>query len=129
MPLIPLQIPKGQYRNGTEYMSQGRWRDANLVRWHEDALRPIGGWQQRGTVDLNKTVRGMLAWEDNSGNRYVAFGRHDGLTAMTAGNTTYDITPTSFTTGRVTATALTGYGGGLYGYETYGSPPTGVNTC
>ena len=122
MPLIPLQIPKGQYRNGTEYMAQGRWRDANLIRWHEDALRPIGGWQQRGTVDLNKTVRGMLAWEDNSGNRYVAFGAHDSLTAMTAGNTTYDITPTSFTTGRVTATALTGYGGGLYGYETYGTP-------
>ena len=73
MPLIPLQIPKGVYRNGTEYMAQGRWRDANLVRWHEDALRPIGGWQQRGTVDFTGAVRGMLAWEDNSGNRYVAW--------------------------------------------------------
>lgn len=128
MPLIPLQIPKGVYRNGTEYMSQGRWRDVNLVRWHEDALRPVGGWQQRGSVDLAGTVRGMISWEDNSGNRYVAFGMHDSLVAMTATNTTYDITPTSFTTGRVDAAIFTGFGGGFYGYETYGTPrsDTGV---
>ena len=128
MPLIPLQIPKGQYRNGTEYMSQGRWRDANLIRWHEDALRPIGGWQQRASVNLAGTVRGMLAWEDNSSNRYVAFGLHDSLIAMTSGNTTYDITPTTFTTGRVDATTFTGFGGGLFGQETYGTPrsDTGV---
>lgn len=128
MPLIPLQIPKGQYRNGTDYMSQGRWRDANLVRWHEDSLRPIGGWQQRSTVDLDGTVRGMIAWEDNSGNRYVAFGLHDSLIAMTSGNTIYDITPATFTTGRVDASAITGFGGGLYGEETYGVPrsDTGV---
>lgn len=128
MPLIPLQIPKGQYRNGTEYMSQGRWRDANLIRWHEDALRPIGGWQQRGSVNLAGTVRGMLAWEDNSSNRYVAFGLHDSLIAMTSGNTTYDITPATFTAGRVDASAITGFGGSLYGEETYGTPrsDTGV---
>ena len=129
MPLIPLQIPKGVYRNGTEYMAQGRWRDANLVRWHEDALRPIGGWQERGTVDFSGTVRGMLAWEDNSGNRYVAAGMHNALKVMTAGNTIYDITPTSgFTAGRVTASTNAGFGGGTYGNEYYGTPrsDTGV---
>jgi hypothetical protein len=51
MPLVPLNIPKGQYANGTEYQSQGRWRDVNLVRWHEDALRPIGGWRPRAQSD------------------------------------------------------------------------------
>lgn len=128
MPLIPLQIPKGQYRNGTEYMAQGRWRDANLVRWHEDALRPVGGWQQRGNVTIGGVTRGMIAWEDNSGNRYAAFGTHDSLTVMNATNTTYDITPATFTSGRVDATTFTGYSGGFYGYETYGTPrsDTGV---
>ena len=32
MTLIPLQIPPGVYRNGTEYQASNRWYDANLVR-------------------------------------------------------------------------------------------------
>lgn len=121
MPLIPLAIPKGVYRNGTEYMQQGRWRDANLVRWHEDALRPIGGWRQRSSVDFGGVVRGMLAWSDNSNNRYLAAGLNDSLKVMTAGNAIYDITPTTFTTGRVDADYNNGFGGGAYGRETYGT--------
>jgi len=65
MPLIPLQIPKGAYRNGTDLMSQGRWRDVNLIRWHEDALRPIGGWRQRQDVDIQGVAMHIIEWEDN----------------------------------------------------------------
>ena len=122
MPLIPLNLPAGQYRNGTEYQSQGRWRDGNLIRWHEGALRPIGGWRQRGTVDLNGVARTMVAWEDNSNNRRVALGTHNKLYAMTAGNTISDITPAGFTSGRVDATAFTGYGGSTFGNGLYGLP-------
>jgi hypothetical protein len=121
MPLIPLQIPKGQYRNGTEYMSQGRWRDANLVRWHDDALRPVGGWQQRGSVDLSMKVRGMISWEDNNDTRRVAFGSYNALKIMNAGNVVTDITPTGLSAGREDATAFTGFGGGLYGTGYYGT--------
>ena len=35
MPLIPLDIPPGGYRNGTELDQSGRWRDMNLVRWRD----------------------------------------------------------------------------------------------
>jgi len=120
MPLIPLQIPKGAYRNGTEYMSQGRWRDVNLVRWHDDALRPVGGWRQRGDVDFSGTYRGMLSWEDNSGDKRLALGSYNALKVMNAGNVVTDITPTGLTAGRVDATSFTGYGGGAYGLEYYG---------
>lgn len=128
MPLIPLQIPKGQYRNGTEYMSQGRWRDINLVRWHEDALRPIGGWRQRGSIDLNGVVRSMLSWEENDGTRQIAAGTYNSLYAINANNTATDITPSGLTAGRVDATMNTAYGGGYYGNEEYGIPRADTET-
>lgn len=120
MPLIPLQIPAGAYRNGTDYMSQGRWRDVSLVRWHEDSIRPIGGWRQRQSVDVNGTSRSMHVWEDNSADPRMAIATHDALYAVNASGVTTDITPTGLTAGRVDASANTGYGGGNYGLEEYG---------
>ena len=128
MPLIPLKIPKGQYRNGTDLMSQGRWRDVNLVRWHEDALRPVGGWRQRGSIDINGTARSMMAWEDNTGDRYLAAGTYNKLYVITAGGTQTDITPAGLTAGRVSADVNTGYGGSFYGLEEYGEPRQDAST-
>lgn len=128
MPLIPIDLPPGLYRNGTEYQANGRWRDANLIRWHEGALRPVGGWQQRGTVDINAVARGALSWRDNSGDRYVAFGSHSKLQVMSASNTVTDITPSGFTSGRVSAANNTGYGGGFYGAGLYGTARTDVSS-
>ena len=125
MPLVPLNIPKGQYANGTEYQSLGRWRDVNLVRWHEDALRPVGGWRSRAqsdntAVNSGGVVRGVHAWVANNGNRYAAFGSHNKLTAMLESSVTHDITPGTFTTGRVDASVNTGWGSGGWGLFGWG---------
>lgn len=47
MSLLPLAFPPGIYRNGTEKQSQARWYDANLVRFYENTIRPIGGWRYK----------------------------------------------------------------------------------
>lgn len=120
MAFVPLQLPKGAYRNGTDLMSQGRWRDVNLVRWHEDVLRPVGGWRQRGSVSFDGVSRKMLSWEDNNSDGWLAVSTHDALYVMTIGNIIYDITPPALVAGRVDATINTGYGGGSYGLEAYG---------
>ena len=80
MPLIPLQIPAGVYRNGTDFQGSNRWRDANLVRWVENTMRPVGGWENR--VSLGTTApRGSLAWQDTTSDRWFAagFGVSDGV--------------------------------------------------
>ena len=120
MPLIELNIPNGVYKNGTDLQSSGRWNDANLVRWHEDALRPVGGWRERQSVDISGTARTAISWIDNSGDRLIAAGTHDALYAISAAGVVSDITPTGLTAGRVDAGVNNAYGGGLYGYEEYG---------
>lgn len=50
MALISLRLPPGIFRNGTKYQAKGRWFDANLVRWHEGAMLPWGGWSPILTI-------------------------------------------------------------------------------
>ena len=120
MSLIDLNIPAGVYRNGTDLQSRGRWRDVNLVRWHDGIMRPVGGWRTRSSNAGNAQLRGMLTWIDNSSNRYIASGTYNKLYAWTEAGIQYDITPAGLTAGRIDADAFTGYGYGFYGSYAYG---------
>ena len=119
---IPLSIPPGIVRSGTELQSAGRWRDGSLVRWRDGVLQPVGGWITRASSGATNPPRGALAWRDNNGNRRVAFGTASQLFVMSAANTVSDITPVGLTAGEAGATSNTGYGGGFYGVGTYGTP-------
>ena len=121
MALIPLKIPPGVYRNGTEYQSSGRWYDANLVRWFENTLRPIGGWRRKSTSAMTGICRGFITWRNNSAVRFAAAGTQSKLYAMDVGGVLKDITPTGFTAGTANATATTGYGFYTYGNLSYGT--------
>jgi len=127
MALIPLKIPPGVYRNGTEYQAMGRWYDSNLVRWFENTLRPIGGWRVKSTSAMTGICRGIITWRDNSAARWAAMGTQSKLYAMNALGVVKDITPTGFTTGSADATGTTGYGYWTYGSLSYGTarPDTG----
>src|SRR6056297_3629787 len=124
--IIPLEIPPGVYRNGTDLQSKGRWRDASLVRWHEGAMQPVGGWSQRGSVNVAGVPRAMRAWRDMTNNAWLAMGCHDKLFVMASGNVVSDITPDNFTPGRNDGGVITGYGGGAYGQGIYGQSTTGT---
>jgi len=128
MPLVPLKLQAGFYRNGTEFDASNRWRDGSLVRWRDGSLRPIGGWQEKKTGFSTNPIRGAHAWETNSNTAYFAGGSFDELKVMTGAGTVSDITPTSMTTGREDAALNLGYGGGFYGTGYYGTtrPSTGT---
>ena len=124
MPLIPLKLPAGFHRTGTDLDAAGRWRDGSLVRWRDGSLRPIGGWRVNENIASITTnaPRGMHTWESNNGTRYVAAGSYNELFAVVSGGTPYDIAPTDLTSGSESAAVNIGYGYGFYGSGTYGTP-------
>ena len=124
MALIPLKIPAGFYRNGTELDAAGRWRDGSLVRWRDGSLRPVKGWRVNENIAsiTTNSPRGSHTWESNNGTRYVAAGSYNELFAVLSSGTAYDITPTDLTSGSESAAVNIGYGYGFYGDGTYGTP-------
>jgi len=119
---IPIKLPPGVYRNGTEYQSAGRWNDANLVRWYENTLRPVNGWRSKSASTVTGACRAIITWRDNAADSYIGLGTHSKLFAMDVLGVLKDITPTGFTTGFIDATSSTGYGKNLYGSFAYGVP-------
>jgi len=123
MSLIALKIPPGIARNGTDFEQSGRWRDANLIRWHNQSLRPVGGWTSRNTSGdtISGKARGMLAWIDNSNGTRTAIGTNSNLYYVSESGIVSDITPSGFTSGEADAQVNTGFGGSFYGQSYYGT--------
>ena len=124
---IPVKLPPGLYRNGTDLDASGRWRDGNLVRWRDDSLRPVGGWADRIPVFGSEPVRSMHTWQDNSGSRWIVGGSANELTVATAAGAVSDITPVGLAAGLPDATIVDGYGAGAYGAGLYGTPRIGLS--
>lgn len=118
---VDLQIPPGVVRNGTDRQSSGRWRDASLVRWNDNAMQPVGGWRERADFTSGK-YRGSIAWAENAGDRWIAVGDYQSLKVATPAGVVSDITPAGFTSGSVNATQNNGFGGGAFGVGTFGTP-------
>jgi hypothetical protein len=130
-----LRLPPGLYRNGTKYEAKGRWYDANLIRFFERTIRPIGGWRvARDTAGgaLNGVgagaVRHALGWIATGGVRRLVVATVTGsgsafeLTAVVNG-TAYDITPSGITNGTINTSSSVGageYGDADYGEGIYG---------
>ncbi len=120
MTLVPLDIPPGVYRNGTDLQSQGRWRDSNLIRWIDGTMRPMKGWRVKSATAAAAKVRGMLSWIDNGSDRWIAGGTYNKLYIWSTTGVRSDITPNGLTAGREDAEAFIGYGGGTFGALAYG---------
>lgn len=118
--LLPLEIPPGMFRSGTDLQSVGRWREGNLVRWRGGALQPVGGWEIGAAEPMGNPPRGAHVWRANDASRYVAAGTADGLFVVNAARSVLDITPADLVAGGVDAVVPTGYGRGAYGSGLYG---------
>jgi len=124
MALIPLDIPPGQYRNGTDFQASNRWRDASLVRWHDGSMRPVGGWTTRKASAFASAPRAMISFLDNSSDEYLVGATYNKLYYVNPSHTVYDITPSGLTSGDLNGSLNLGYGGGFYGSGNWSSAPT-----
>ena len=125
MPLVKLKIPPGVFRNGTEYQVAGRWYDANLVRWIDGLMKPVGGWLKLTPSAFTGKCRALHSWKANDFKRYMAYGTSSKLYIWNDSGTVYDITPTGFAVGRDDAVYGLGYGALDYGDSTYGTARSG----
>lgn len=128
MTYFPIKIPPGVWANGTQYQSKSRWLDSNLVRWRNGAMFPVGGWSQYGTGTFTGIARGCMAWAENAGNRWGAWGTSDFAYVMDDSGAITDITPAGLATGSVDADTAGGFGDALYGDGTYGTPRPDTGT-
>lgn len=118
---IPLSLPPGVWRNGTEYESKGRYFDSNLVRWYDGQLRPWGGWSAFSTTQLGAPpVRGMLNWTATNGDFWMLMGTPTKVYVSDFNGDINDITPAGLTAGNADASNSAGYGAGPYGAGPYG---------
>ena len=108
MALIALDIPPGVVKNGTNLQQANSWNDANLVRWYEGSMQPVGGWRTRTSSAMTGVCRALITYRDNAGNRRTAAGTHSKLYVIDESNTVHDITPVGFTAGAADAVGRTG---------------------
>ena len=125
MSYLPVKIPQGFRKNGTDLDNAGRWTDGNLVRWQNESARPINGWRIHEEIQrlAKSPIRGMHSWKSSTGTtRYLAGGSYKALTAALPSGQSYDLTPFNYVEGRESASINTGYGYAEYGVSTYGTP-------
>ena len=72
--LIELNVRPGVYRNGSVREAKGRYYDANLIRWKNGKMKPIGGWEKTTTAAITGKGRTMMPFRDNAGSSYIAVG-------------------------------------------------------
>jgi hypothetical protein len=127
--IIPLDIPPGLYKNGTEYQARGRWYDANGIRFENGTIQPIGGWRQLTDsagveyAALSGCPRGAYSYLGDNGALRVLFGTSTKLYAITGGALVDITTASSFVSGSCGGSFADGsgeYGAGDYGAGPYG---------
>lgn len=123
MTIVPIQLPPGVVRGSNPDDMPGRWYEANLIRWREGFMEPVGGWSKVTSTPLGSVVRKLHQWRTNANVSMILAGADGGIYAQNDGAWT-DVTPSNFTL-LTDAGVNGGFGLSTYGSGTYGTPRTG----
>ena len=129
MPFVPVNVPPGVVKLATPLQSKGRYWDANLIRWRNGKLLPVGGWQRISESPLSSPCRTIFTWTSNAGLKQAALGCEEQLYILESSTLT-NITPNNYDPPNDTEVGAYGawqYGKLLYGEDTdpgYLRPPS-----
>jgi len=118
----PIQIPPGVVSMPTKAMKSSNWAEANLMRWIEGEMQPVGG-QAPFTYTFASRCKAIHPWFDLNQILHVAFVCEQHVYVDTAGSA-FEITPT----GGWPAPPMPAQGGYSdlnYNDDTYGTPRSG----
>lgn len=121
-----LAFQPGIYSNRSNRASKQRWVDGNLVRFRNGMPAQVGGWQRSPVIGdaIQGRARAMLSWRPNDlSARLAAIGTSSNVYEFDGGAVS-DITPDGLVAGRPDTIIGAGYGAGLYGKGSYGTPRT-----
>lgn len=114
-----LRIPPGVVISDTKASVLGRWNSANLVRWQEGRMKPVGGYSKAIATPLTGAVRNGHVWLDNQYRRNAGY-MCDNKIYRQLDSGPVDITPPDFI-GAQSIGTRPGFGTDLYGYGLYGN--------
>lgn len=89
---FPLKLKPGVNTEATPLLLQAGFSASQLIRFFNNILSKIGGWQRISSTALVGVCRGLFAWSDLTGVGYVAAGTDQRLQVYNEGQI-YDITP------------------------------------
>ena len=96
MPLVELPIKPGIIKDNSELLSEGRWIDADKVRFRfvggKSHPEVIGGFEDLTEQGFVGRCRALHAWETLDGDKPVAVGSHSHVYVYAVG-LLWDITP------------------------------------
>ena len=92
MAMMPIQLKPGINSLASRLTVGSGWWASNLIRWKDGLLQKLGGWLGICTKPLIGICRGMCAFSDLLGNKYLACGTTSNLEIL-YNNQLYDITP------------------------------------
>lgn len=117
MSFQPISLPPGVVRPGTALQVKGRFWDANLVRWRNAKLEPVGGWQRITSTATASTMRALFAWTTSIADTWFAIGCDAQLYVLNQ-SVLADISPANLVPSD--SNEAGGYGAWTYGAELYG---------
>jgi hypothetical protein len=120
---IPIKIPPGIVRVGSDAEVPGRWYDSQLMRWVGGVLRPVAGWERLSLTGATfaSPIRKVHEWIDNTGVLRIGVLCEAHLYVI-EGNTVIDISPTPAIEGPAGDIVAGGYGDDDYSFGDYGTP-------
>lgn len=120
--MTPITLPAGVVHSASKAEKSTNWREVNLIRWTRDTTRPIEGWENTGIGPFASRLRAVFKWASNTLNEYTAYLCEQHLYVQIL-DELRDITPAGGIVGP--GTGVAGFGEGLFGVSTFGTPRAG----